>query len=157
MVGLKAISLLFPLSFPQIRDLAPPISTATLLSFAALGASYHILAPQYSTQKQLSWILTTVSSAVMTIMSLPFMYDYFMHGGRVQYIRTLSTFSIAAVRFFQGYLAADLTIGTVYYRDQLSTLTGWIHHLVYILVVELAVRRSWTHIFCLAAIMEVCQ
>ena len=50
----------------------------------------------------------------------------------------------------------DLTLGAVYYRSQIGLLTGWIHHPVYIMIVELFIRRSWTHIFCLcAAIMEV--
>ena len=46
-------------------------------------------------------------------------------------------------------------MGAVYYRSQVGLLTGWIHHPVYIMIVELAIRRSWTHIFCLAAAMEV--
>ena len=46
-------------------------------------------------------------------------------------------------------------MGAVYYRSQVGLLTGWVHHTAYIMIVELAIRRSWTHIFCLCAAMEV--
>jgi len=117
--------------------------------------SYYRLAPRYPSVKQSAWILTTVSSAVMTLASIPFLYDYFSNGGSVKYIRIIPNLSITVSRFFQSYLAMDLTMGAVYYRDQVGLLTGWIHHPMYIMIVELAIRRSWTHIFCLCAAMEV--
>jgi len=49
----------------------------------------------------------------------------------------------------------DLALGAVYYRSQIGLLTGWIHHSLYIMIVEYAIRRSWTHIFCLCAAMEI--
>ena len=42
-----------------------------------------------------------------------------------------------------------------YDRSQVGLLTGWIHHPVYIIIVEFAIRRSWSHIFCLCGVMEV--
>ena len=50
---------------------------------------------------------------------------------------------------------SDLAIGTIYYRSQIGLLTGWVHHTVYMVLVEIAIRRSWSHIFCLCAAMEV--
>lgn len=41
------------------------------------------------------------------------------------------------------------------YRSQLSFLTGWVHHLVYIAILEFTIRHAWTHMFCLCACMEV--
>jgi len=73
----------------------------------------------------------------------------------VKYVRVIPIFSVAATRFFQSYLAIDLVLGAVYYPSQIGLLTGWIHHTVYIMIVELAIRRSWSHIFCLCAAMEV--
>lgn len=121
----------------------------------SLVALYHLLAPFYSTPKQLSWILTSISSAGMTIASLPFIWDYLASAGDVQSVRTLPLFSFTANRFFQAYLTADLMMGAIYYPAQLTLLTGWIHHVLYLFIVELAIRHSWTHIFCLCALMEL--
>ncbi|KAF8800051.1 hypothetical protein BYT27DRAFT_7227575 [Phlegmacium glaucopus] len=126
-----------------------------LLSCMILSTSYYRLSPRYSTTKQSAWILTTISSAVMTLASLPFLYDYFSNGGSVKYVRTVPNLSVAANRFFQSYLAIDLAVGAVHYPSQIGLLTGWIHHAVYMVIVEIAIRRSWSHIFCLCAAMEV--
>lgn len=54
------------------------------------------------------------------------------------------------------FILRDLALGAVYYRSAINFFGGWIHHPLYIVVVELFIRRSWAHIFCLcAAIMEV--
>ncbi|KDQ51847.1 hypothetical protein JAAARDRAFT_198723 [Jaapia argillacea MUCL 33604] len=124
----------------------------SLLGFITL---YHLLAPLYSSPKQLSWILSTISSAAMTLASLPFVWDYLLSGGDVGSVRTFPALAYSATRFFQAYLVSDMTIGGIYYRDQVGLLTGWVHHSVYILVVELALRRSWAHIFCFCASMEL--
>ena len=154
----------------------PWSSTATmawvLFSWIILSISFYRLAPRYPTAKQSAWILTTISSAVMTLSSIPFLYDYFSNGGSVKYVRMIPSLSISVSRFFQSYLVmwvvssfskilsnrifkSDLSLGLVYYRSQVGLLTGWIHHATYIMIVELAIRRSWTHIFCLCSAMEV--
>jgi hypothetical protein len=46
-------------------------------------------------------------------------------------------------------------MGAAYYRAEVALLTGWIHHTIYVLIVEVAIKRSWAHIFCLCAAMEV--
>lgn len=129
--------------------------SSVIVSCIILSTSYYKLSPRWSNAKQSAWILTTISSAIMSLVSLPFLYDYFVNGGNVKYIRTLPNFAIAANRFFQSYLVVDLTVGFVYYRSQIGLLTGWIHHGIYLMIVELAIRRSWAHIFCLCAAMEV--
>ncbi|KAF5367275.1 hypothetical protein D9615_010445 [Tricholomella constricta] len=130
-------------------------SSFLTLSFLGLVVSFHLSAPFFATPKQRAWILTTLSSATMSLASLPFLWDYLSGGGDVKNIRTMSTFAVMANRFFQAYLAADLVVGSIRYRSSISFLEGWVHHCMYILVVELAIRRSWAHIFCLCASMEI--
>jgi len=123
-----------------------------LLAFCAI---YHLLAPLFATPKQLSWILTTVASACMTLVSIPFMWDYLLSGGDVKRVRTLSTLTYTTTRFFQAYLVSDLMMGAVYYRSQVSLVTGWIHHILYVFIIQVTINRAWTQIFCLCALMEL--
>lgn len=46
-------------------------------------------------------------------------------------------------------------MGTLFYRSKVNLLTGWIHHSVYIFIVEYAIQGHLSHIFCLCAVMEV--
>jgi len=121
----------------------------------AFCAIYHLLAPLYTTPKQLSWILTTVASATMTIVSIPFMWDYVLSGGDVKRVRTLSTLTYTTTRIFQAYLVSDLMMGAIYYRSQVMLVTGWIHHILYVFVIQVTIERAWTQIFCLCALMEL--
>ncbi|KIK63437.1 hypothetical protein GYMLUDRAFT_241915 [Collybiopsis luxurians FD-317 M1] len=131
--------------------------SAFFLSFVGLASAYHVFAGSrfgITTPKQVSWIITTLASFTMTVASLPFVYDYFAGRGDVKGVRAFPELAVFANRFFQGYLLADLSMGTIYYRPQLSFLTGWIHHAVYLVIVEYAVRQNWAHLFCFAACME---
>ena len=76
-----------------------------LFSCIILSMSYYRLAPRYPSAKQSAWILTTFSSTVMSLASIPFLYDYFSYGGSVKYVRTMPNLSIIVSRFFQSYLA----------------------------------------------------
>ncbi|TFK47417.1 hypothetical protein OE88DRAFT_1608767, partial [Heliocybe sulcata] len=117
---------------------------------------YHfIAATRELTPKQRSWLLTTVASAVVTLASLPFVWDYLRSRGDVAQVRSSPHLAYMTNRIFQGYLIADISMGLIYYREQVGLLTGWVHHSLYIFVVELAIRRSWAHIFCFCGIMEL--
>ena len=94
---------------PLATSNTPPWSfTATmgsiLFSCVFLSMSYYRLAPRYPAVKQSAWILTTISSAIMTLASIPFLYDYFSNGGSVKYVRVIPNFSVTVSRFFQAYL-----------------------------------------------------
>ncbi|KAK0199639.1 hypothetical protein DFS33DRAFT_1267464 [Desarmillaria ectypa] len=122
-------------------------------SFVALFCVYHLLAPRFATSKQLSWIITTVVSCIMTLTSLPFLWDYATNHS-VKDVAHIPHLAVPANRFFQAYLVCDLMTGAIYYRSQITILTGWFHHIIYIMIVEIAVRRSFAHVFCLCCIME---
>ncbi|KAK0470920.1 hypothetical protein IW261DRAFT_919172 [Armillaria novae-zelandiae] len=122
-------------------------------SFIALLCAYHLLAPRFTTSKQLSWIMTTIVSCIMTLTSLPFLWNYFTNHG-VKDVARIPLLAVPANRFFQAYLVCDLMTGTIYYRSQISIVTGWFHHMLYIMIVEIAIRRSLAHVFCLCCIME---
>ncbi|KAG2151632.1 uncharacterized protein EDB93DRAFT_1138740 [Suillus bovinus] len=135
----------------SIEDAIPP---AFLYSFLALITAYHVFAPLCSTVKQRSWILTTISSAAMSLTSLPLFVHYLSSGGDLTGIRS-TPWTESTGRFFQAYLVTDLLMGVTYYRSKVNLLTGWIHHSLYIAIVEYTCRMGWSHLFALCAVMEV--
>ena len=52
-------------------------------------------------------------------------------------------------------LVRDLLVGSLYYAEQLNMLTGWAHHIGYLILVDFTVSRGWSHIFALAGLMEL--
>jgi len=46
-------------------------------------------------------------------------------------------------------------MGMLFYRSKVNLLTGWIHHSVYVFIVEYAIQRHWSYIFSLCAVMEI--
>ncbi|KAF9261638.1 hypothetical protein L218DRAFT_961125 [Marasmius fiardii PR-910] len=151
---------------------SPTFTTTDLLVFftsmAFLIVLHQVFTFRYPVQKQNSWIITTIASATMTLCSLPFLWDFIsgtldshlgwklwrMTGEGLKGVEARSLLALAANRFFQSYLFADLIAGSFYYRNQITLLTGWVHHIVYVGIVEFAVRQQWPHVFCLAAFME---
>ncbi|KAJ3842448.1 hypothetical protein F5878DRAFT_657605 [Lentinula raphanica] len=127
-----------------------------IFSFLAFILVYHIFARPncFTSAKQISWIITTAASFTMTISSTPFLWDYFSSWGDMKRVRALPELAVAANRIFQAYLLADLSMGAMHYRSQLNLFTGWFHHILYLGIVEYAIRQRWAHMFCLAACME---
>ncbi|KAG6329444.1 hypothetical protein ID866_9644, partial [Astraeus odoratus] len=86
----------------------PPLtftrSGAFRFALVALVVAFHVFAPRLATVKQRSWILTTISSAVMSIASLPLAWDYFAAYGDIVSVQRPSMWTYCASRFFQAYL-----------------------------------------------------
>ena len=66
---------------------------------------------------------------------------------------SISKFALSILIISQSF--SDLIIGALHYREHVNVLSGWVHHSLYIFVNELALRRSWAHIFAFCSIMEV--
>ncbi|KAK4704102.1 hypothetical protein P7C70_g2105, partial [Phenoliferia sp. Uapishka_3] len=107
--------------------------------------------------KARAWILTATSSFVMTVASLPFVWDFITHGVDVAKIGRREALARATTSFFTAYLVLvqDLGIGWLQYRSQMNILTGWFHHTAYITLLSGVLVADYSHIFCLAAIMEL--
>ncbi|KAF8186545.1 hypothetical protein K438DRAFT_1835785 [Mycena galopus ATCC 62051] len=127
--------------------------TVFLPALITLVAAYPALLPFFPAVRQRAWILTTLASSVMTAFALPCVRDYLTMGG----VRGVEArvWSVGVNRFFQAYLTADMLVGGLCYRSQIGLLTGWVHHVLYILITETAIRSGWAHLFCLAAVMEL--
>ena len=112
---------------------------ATLVFASGYGASQ----ASWPERKHRAWIITAIAAACASVCSLPFMYDLVRAQGNVDVLKTgglgwRHLHAINTCAMFQGYLVADLLVGTVHYRDQLNPLTGWVHHLAYIFLMQSA-------------------
>jgi hypothetical protein len=85
--------------------------------------------------KRRAWVVTTLAAGYATASSVPFVIDLMHARGDVGALQTplegwRQQHATRTCAMFQGYLIADLAVGTVHYRDQINLLTGWIHHVV---------------------------
>ncbi|KAG0032765.1 hypothetical protein BGZ82_006396 [Podila clonocystis] len=60
-----------------------------------------------------------------------------------------------AVVFFLMYLVCDLVLSLVYYREQVSFLTGWFHHALYMVISIHTLKVRNAHSFASYLIIEV--
>ena len=79
-------------------------STTFWASFVVLAVSYLVLVPYSTTIKQRSWILTTLSSAAMSLLSLPLLLQYAAGRGQLKYLAIPPVVADGIGRFFQAYL-----------------------------------------------------
>ncbi|KAJ7850850.1 hypothetical protein B0H13DRAFT_2360512 [Mycena leptocephala] len=115
LVGLGSLSR----SSPPRRTVPLPshIFLPALLTFCAL---YPSLSRPFPSVRQRAWLLMGVGS-FMTCAALPW----------------------EGSRNWGAYLTADMLIGFLHYRAQIGFLTGWVHHVVYVGITEIAIR--WGH------------
>lgn len=79
-------------------------STAFWFSFSLLAVSYLFLAPRCTTIKQRAWVLTLLSSAAMSLFSLPLVVQYASAGGQLKHLAIPPIITECIGRFFQAYL-----------------------------------------------------
>jgi hypothetical protein len=48
--------------------------------YLSMIAYYHLVAPKFKTEKQRAYVLSTLSSGLMTCVSIPFLWNYLRHG-----------------------------------------------------------------------------
>lgn len=160
------------IALPSLQSFTFTRSTPFHVALVVLVIAFHLSTPRCTTVKQRAWVLTTISSAVMSVASLPLAWEYLVSCFDLLSVQKSNMWTYCASRFFQAYLIAfvsfhishtftsltlyrDISLGLIYYRSKLNFLTGWVHHTVYVFIVEYAIRKNWSYIFCLCAVMEV--
>ncbi|KAI8142977.1 hypothetical protein BJV82DRAFT_612984 [Fennellomyces sp. T-0311] len=107
-------------------------------------------------ERQRAFTVTLLTSIVMTLCSIPILYQASIEGYSslmVPYSDT--TFTLAATCFFITSLVTDLAVGTCFYRAKINLLTGWIHHTFYTVLLVIAVRHHYTRLFVAMCILEL--
>lgn len=139
---------------------------AAFLFYAALTHSSSAGAKE-RTVKQKAWIVTLLSSTLTTAGSVPFLLSFLTNaciltpapslsnpGENLSYELGLLVLAHAMCGAFQGFLIADLLIGVHAYPSEVSLLTGWVHHIVYALLLPYVASHRWAHVFALCLSME---
>lgn len=159
------------LTFKQVVQ-QPVVPASFLFSFLFLGESFllfvnnikkkllviHLVDEglrQKRMEKQISWILTLISSLVCTIFSIPFVIQFFFSDLDVQLLGIDSQFHTGFICFFKTYLILDLALGCLFYRNRITLITGWVHHIFYILTLFCFLRLQISPLFTVSSILEL--
>ncbi|KAH7108329.1 hypothetical protein BKA62DRAFT_18281 [Auriculariales sp. MPI-PUGE-AT-0066] len=142
----------------QLQHWNPTSLSATLF----LAGAYAFLCSNWSESKHRAWIITSLAAGTAFMSSLPFLCDLALARGNVSALVPDAEgwrhpHAIRSCAIFQGYLVADLVVGAVHYRDQLNILTGWVHHVLYICLMQyiLFSKPEWACIFGCVLVMEL--
>lgn len=122
-------------------DASPSSSSPSSSSPSSTPMSPQLRALQERQTRALAWVVTLVASVVETAAGvyavatvlLPSGYDHAMLYVDRPWCRALLVF------FFTSLLL-DLVLGLAFYRSHLHPLTGWVHHVVYMLFVATLLR-----------------
>jgi hypothetical protein len=104
------------------------------LSFFALG----LWAIPPTQRRRRSWVLTAVNSTGTSLAGLYYGYCMLRDGLPALFaadpLTTDYGLSIFTVLFFAVYLALDLSLGTLFYVEEITIMSGWVHHTVYLAI-----------------------
>jgi hypothetical protein len=132
-------------------------SLAAFLVFqlALFHGIMHNYPKQFQTTSQSAWIITTASSVVMTVGSLPFLYQYWMEDSDLRNVSLLNShLAVILCAYFMSYLLADMYFGYYHYSDQMSPVTGWFHHIAYMIIIPVCMVNKVPGAFMVVGFME---
>ena len=122
-------------------ELAVATAVIALVYLSVFTAGMLVL-PTDARRKR-SWLLTTVSSTGTSVAGIYFGYRILRDGLHEVLEEDPFTHdhgaSVLTVIFFAVYLVLDLIVGATFYREQMTVLSGWLHHTTYLGIV------CWLH------------
>jgi len=112
------------------------------------------------TLRQRAFVLSMYSSGVLCIVGLYFNSILYYNSFDIkQYITNFTLYDFAlskiSIHMFTGYLIMDLSIGMRDYRSYINSLTGYVHHIVYIFVNILSLYTGLYPLYCIFMIAEI--
>ncbi|KAL1935101.1 hypothetical protein VTP01DRAFT_4241 [Rhizomucor pusillus] len=137
------------------------IQTTALCSFLLLVAWFSLwhLTGLVQTERQRAYVLTLLSSAIMTLSSVPLVWEILTTPNGFQQLLPTTDgndywWTIAATTFFMTFLVTDLAVGSIFYRSKIQVLTGWIHHIAYVGLLIWVIRNHYTPVFVAMCLLE---
>ncbi|KAJ3082077.1 hypothetical protein HK102_001938 [Quaeritorhiza haematococci] len=132
-----------------------PLLLSMALQLVVYYGNVYFLPRVFESDKARSWILTALSSFVMTLGSLPFVLGFFTNNFSLAFFPMLDgALPIALSAFFMTYLWGDLGLGSLHYRHLIHPMTGWFHHTLYTFVVFYLITWRLSGVFCILAVLE---
>ena len=77
------------------------------------------------------WVLTFANAVASSVLGLPVALDLQERGWTLDAAEGDTAFSRLALLSFLAYLLTDLVVGLLEYRQQVTLVMGWMHHLGY--------------------------
>ncbi|KAI9481258.1 MAG: hypothetical protein EXX96DRAFT_566026 [Benjaminiella poitrasii] len=110
------------------------------------------------TERERAYVCTLLSSSVTSLSSLPLVYQFLKNGGdfpEFMLAYQSSHWPVFVTTFFMTFLFLDLTMGSYFYANKIELLTGWIHHITYLLTLIWAIHQGYCAIFIMMCSLEL--
>lgn len=106
-------------------------------------------------RKRLSYVLSMVTSTMMLPWCVPFLLHMY-ETGTVQRTTVNASYPLAnsVLTFGQVGFALDLVLGKFFYAEEVQMLSGWIHHLSFIVYFGAMKYFSYTNTLCSLMFVE---
>jgi hypothetical protein len=109
--------------------------------------------------KTRAWIISLSSSFILSIYGI-MAFNIFMYSGfNVDQLLSSDIYSSInqqyAHNIFAGSMILDLIIGMIDYRSQIQLMTGWIHHIIYLIICYFFASSKYSALFVLCYIVEI--
>lgn len=109
-------------------------------------------------EKQQAWILSTKNALTLFTMGLVFLSWFVYSGGNLDnewYNGDATSLRQLVVLFFMSYLVMDCVLGTVYYHKYMLGLSGYFHHISYLLITCWSMYTGQHTVFLLFILEEL--
>ncbi len=112
------------------------------------------------TVKQRAHVLSVKATAVLMLISGYFVFVFAKSGLSIpEYTSGLTDnerfFSVFTVLFFMAYLVADIVVGFNFYPGWLTCVSGYLHHIVYLVWGAQLLHMQRAELFILFMLMEI--
>jgi hypothetical protein len=112
------------------------------------------------TQKQKAYILSIKTSITLLCLGIYFNINLLTHGFSIDdYMRQSSENSnfleILTIGFFSSHLLVDSFVGNRDYHKYMCSLSGYMHHVAYLVINTLAILTNNTAFYCLYLLEEL--
>eukprot|EP00055_Hartaetosiga_balthica_P001011 m.138019 g.138019 ORF g.138019 m.138019 type:complete len:257 (+) comp12980_c0_seq1:147-917(+) len=94
-----------------------------------------------------AWFPTLIVAVISTYIGLPFALDILQNGFSLEEMYVDSDRARFGVTFYIVFAITDIVLGVIFYPGELDILSGWIHHIMYVLLQINLLRNHATSIF----------
>lgn len=138
----------------DLEEIALDATVSTVL----LSASFFLVRSAVGTNpKRTGWILSLTCAVVMSIVGLPVAVRTNIETDGWDEHRILSCNSRSGrflSTFVLVYMLQDITTSVVHYPSEMELLTGWIHHIFYMLLSYASLKFGFSELFAIFSPME---